>query len=518
MRKPMKDVAFSTALSAMAAVLSYANAWSAGTDTSAVLSPATTLWATRGLPQTASAEPMGAGRLTISIAGTWYKQDRSIPNAAPQSADVTTGIAAFSFGINSYFDVFASGAGYGILAGDNSQYGQGSICGGIQGSLPLPGLSPLHLGAQLSLIGGTSSNQINKNYADGYDYFNTRTYYDFLGKILESLTFGNDSLGIKIHFNQGAAMLLENDNSKFLLLGSGIQASVHPMIVLGLELNSRTSLDSINVRTDPLWLTPSILFRTPYYFNALIGVDVSLSKDRTGNAASRALEPFRLFGGFVFSFDLLAAKRRAERQKALLAKAETERRIREAQYRTDMLARKAKADSIAMAQAREAERLRADSLAQKAREDSIALAEVKRKLEEERSKRSDAEKQLLSTGLLLLDAVYFESGKSQISINSFPYLNIIGKMLTKYPKLQIEVSGHTDNIGKYESNLTLSQARAEAVRRYLIQVAPELLTRISARGYGPTQPKAPNTTAEGRKMNRRTELQVLNKETLKEYN
>jgi len=128
------------------------------------------------------------------------------------------------------------------------------------------------------------------------------------------------------------------------------------------------------------------------------------------------------------------------------------------------------------------------------------------------------EQQLLTTGLLLLDAVYFETGKAQISINSFPYLNIIGKMLTKYPKLQIEVSGHTDNVGNYDRNITLSQARAEAVRRYMIQVAPELLIRISARGYGPTQPKGLNTTAEGRKMNRRTELQVLNKEVLKEYN
>ena len=195
-----------------------------------------------------------------------------------------------------------------------------------------------------------------------------------------------------------------------------------------------------------------------------------------------------------------------------------EKRIQAAQRRSALIARKAKLDSIAMAKSREEEQRKADSLAQKAREDSIAMADLKLKLEEERSKRSDAEKQLLSTGLLILDAVYFQSGKSQISINSFPYLNIIGKMLTKYPKLQIEVSGHTDNIGKYDRNIVLSQARGEAVRRYLIQVAPDLLTRISARGYGPTQPKAPNSTAEGRKMNRRVELQVLNKEVLKEYN
>jgi outer membrane protein OmpA-like peptidoglycan-associated protein len=486
----------------------------------AMMSPATTMWATRGLTQIASAEPLGAGRLTFNLTGTWYKQDVGYPTVTgvpSQDADVMTGVFAASFGINPYFDVFATAAGYGIFAGDNSEQSKGSICGGIQGSLPLPGLSPLRLGAQLSVIGGISTSPINRNNADGYDYFNTRIYYDFVGRIMESLMFGNDSLGIKFHFNQGAAMMLQNENRKLLLLGAGIQGSVHPMIVIGLELNSRTSLDSLNVRTDPLWLTPSVLVRTPYYFNAELGIDVSVSKARPLPTA-RALEPFRLFGGLIFSFDLLAEKRRAEREKALREKVAMEKRIQAAQRRSALIARKAKLDSIAMAKSREEEQRKADSLAQKAREDSIAMADLKLKLEEERSKRSDAEKQLLSTGLLILDAVYFQSGKSQISINSFPYLNIIGKMLTKYPKLQIEVSGHTDNIGKYDRNIVLSQARGEAVRRYLIQVAPELLTRISARGYGPTQPKAPNSTAEGRKMNRRVELQVLNKEVLKEYN
>jgi outer membrane protein OmpA-like peptidoglycan-associated protein len=461
---------------------------------------------------------MGAGSLTINLTGSWYKQANYFPGTPLLDADVTTGVLAASFGVNSWVDVFASATGFGIFAGDSSKQGKGSICGGIQGSLPLPGLSPLRLGAQMALIGGISSDQINNNGFDGYDYFNTRIYYDFIGKIIETLTFGNDSLGIKLHFNQGAAMILQNDNRKLLLLGAGVQGSVHPMIVLGLELNSRTDLDDIHVQSDPLWLTPSIFVRTPYYFNALVGVDVSLSEERTWSTARRALEPYRLFGSFAFSFDLLAKKRRAEREKTLAEKNEMEKKINDAQRRSALIARKAQLDSITMAKVRAEEQRKVDSLGQKAREDSIALADLKRKLEEERSKRSDAEKQLLSTGLLLLDAVYFETGKAQISINSFPYLNIIGKMLTKYPKLQIEVSGHTDNIGKYDKNIALSQSRAEAVRRYLIQVAPELLTRISARGYGPTQPKAPNTSADGRKMNRRTELQVLNKEVLIEYN
>jgi outer membrane protein OmpA-like peptidoglycan-associated protein len=295
---------------------------------------------------------------------------------------------------------------------------------------------------------------------------------------------------------------------------------VHPILVLGIEASSRTSLENINVKTDPLWLTPSIQLRTPYYFNVIFGSDISLSQGRTGTDV-RALEPFRLFGGFVFSFDLMQRKRHAamEKERHMAAeKTAMEKKAREAQARSDGLALKARTDSLAAAKARDAERLRADSLALKARQDSIVLAETQKKLDEERSKRSDAEKQLLSTGLLLLDAVYFETGKSEININSYPYLNIIGKMLTKYPKLQIEVSGHTDNIGKFQMNMGLSQMRADAVRIYLIQVAPELSGRISARGYGPTQPKSPNTNAQGRRLNRRVELQVLNREALKEYN
>jgi outer membrane protein OmpA-like peptidoglycan-associated protein len=157
-------------------------------------------------------------------------------------------------------------------------------------------------------------------------------------------------------------------------------------------------------------------------------------------------------------------------------------------------------------------------MANKARQDSIALAEAAKRLAEEKAKRSDAEKQLLSTGLLLMDAVYFETGKTTISINSKPYLNIIAKMLVKYPKLNIEVSGHTDNVGGAAYNQNLSQGRSQAVRDYMVTVAPELNGHLTAKGYGMTQPKATNATAAGRTLNRRTELQVLNKDALAEYN
>ena len=91
-------------------------------------------------------------------------------------------------------------------------------------------------------------------------------------------------------------------------------------------------------------------------------------------------------------------------------------------------------------------------------------------------------------------------------------------MLLKYPKLQIEISGHTDNVGSQTSNLKLSQGRAESVMQYMIEAAPGLQGMLTAQGYGFSQPKADNQTTEGRKLNRRTELRVLNTEVLSQYN
>ena len=159
----------------------------------------------------------------------------------------------------------------------------------------------------------------------------------------------------------------------------------------------------------------------------------------------------------------------------------------------------------------------ADVLAKKATDDSLALILAAKDLAYEKGKRSDAEKQLLSTGELLLDAVYFQTGKTIISINSKPYLNIIGKMLLKYPKLQIEVAGYTDNVGGIDYNINLSQGRAESVRNYLTQMEPALSSKLNSHGYGMSMPKADNGTADGRTTNRRVELRVINRDALLEY-
>lgn len=109
-----------------------------------------------------------------------------------------------------------------------------------------------------------------------------------------------------------------------------------------------------------------------------------------------------------------------------------------------------------------------------------------------------------------LDNVYFDFGKSSLRPESYPALDQLAELLRLQPTMVIEIAGHTDNIGSPQSNLQLSQARAEAVRQYLIKkgINPN---RLIARGYGDMQPIAPNTTEEGRQLNRRTEVRILSK-------
>jgi outer membrane protein OmpA-like peptidoglycan-associated protein len=389
------------------------------------------------------------------------------------------------------------------------------------------------MGGQAALIGGTSQNQINTYRSDGYNYFETRTGYDFLAKLLQTFRTGSEDWGFKLHLNEAGVIAINKGDPTLLLLGAGLQANLG-FAVLGAELNSRTRFNDMAFGTDPLWVTPSLHIRTPYQMNAMVGVDVSVSQDRSNNLP-RSLEPYRVFGSLAFSFDMLAGQKRAEitrKEKAAREKAALENKAARSENQVASLTMKSLDDSVALAKEKKNGRVQMDSmqrksdndarvssaaadvLAQKAIADSIQAAS---NLAMEKEKRSDAEKKLLSTGELLLDAVYFKTGMAVIMINSKSYLNIIGKMLLKYPKLQIEVAGYTDNIGGKEYNINLSQSRADAVRNYLIEIAPALSSSLSSHGYGMSMPKQDNGTAEGRLANRRVELRVTNTNMLQEY-
>lgn len=109
---------------------------------------------------------------------------------------------------------------------------------------------------------------------------------------------------------------------------------------------------------------------------------------------------------------------------------------------------------------------------------------------------------------LTLNNIYFETGKSNLLKSSFAELNTLFNVLNSNPKMTIQISGYTDNVGKAQDNIVLSEARANAVKKYISDKGIDN-NRIIAKGYGSGNPKASNNTEEGRSQNRRVEIMVL---------
>lgn len=110
--------------------------------------------------------------------------------------------------------------------------------------------------------------------------------------------------------------------------------------------------------------------------------------------------------------------------------------------------------------------------------------------------------------VIALNNIFFELAKSSLQSDSYPELNRLVQLLTERPKMTIEISGHTDDIGSDEANNKLSQDRADAVKNYLLSksIAP---IRLLAKGYGETKPKVANDSDEHRQQNRRVEFVIV---------
>lgn len=109
---------------------------------------------------------------------------------------------------------------------------------------------------------------------------------------------------------------------------------------------------------------------------------------------------------------------------------------------------------------------------------------------------------------LALDNIYFESGSAKLDTNSNYALNVLKEAFVKYPNLKVEVSGHTDNTGDPNANLTLSIQRANSVKEYLVSMGVQA-DRMASLGFGITKPVASNETEEGKAKNRRIEFKIL---------
>jgi outer membrane protein OmpA-like peptidoglycan-associated protein len=116
---------------------------------------------------------------------------------------------------------------------------------------------------------------------------------------------------------------------------------------------------------------------------------------------------------------------------------------------------------------------------------------------------------ITQNSLKILDKVYFDTGKSSIQKRSYALLSQIAQVLGAHPEIKtIQIEGHTDNKGNAEANKTLSGARAESVRVYLITRGVEG-TRLRAAGFGADKPQDSNDTVKGREANRRVEFNIL---------
>jgi outer membrane protein OmpA-like peptidoglycan-associated protein len=134
---------------------------------------------------------------------------------------------------------------------------------------------------------------------------------------------------------------------------------------------------------------------------------------------------------------------------------------------------------------------------------ALEAAELQRQIDELQAKETDR-------GLVLtLGDVLFTTGQADLKAGVASNLGRLATFLNQNPGRNVEIEGHTDNVGSDEYNQALSQRRADSVRSFLIQqgVGPE---RIRTSGKGEHQPVADNESGGGRQQNRRVEVIIEN--------
>lgn len=109
---------------------------------------------------------------------------------------------------------------------------------------------------------------------------------------------------------------------------------------------------------------------------------------------------------------------------------------------------------------------------------------------------------------LLAKSIYFKTNSDQIIGDSYTILNEIANIMLQYPNTQFGIDGHSDNTGEPSYNLYLSKKRASSVQKYLSEKGVSE-SRLYAEGYGVSQPTHSNKTADGRKRNRRVEINYI---------
>ncbi len=104
--------------------------------------------------------------------------------------------------------------------------------------------------------------------------------------------------------------------------------------------------------------------------------------------------------------------------------------------------------------------------------------------------------------------IKFKTGKSEVDPACDRTMTAIAAIMSDYPGFHVQVDGHTDNVGNPDANRRLSQERAEAVVKYLVEKKAVDGKRLSAKGFGDSKPIADNKTKKGQAKNRRVDFTV----------
>lgn len=132
-----------------------------------------------------------------------------------------------------------------------------------------------------------------------------------------------------------------------------------------------------------------------------------------------------------------------------------------------------------------------------------------KELDEYREVQRDLELAPIKVGAsIVLKNLYFDTGKFDLRSESFTELKQILEILKEYPNMEVLIAGHTDDVGQDQSNQTLSENRAAAVRSYLTGKGIPT-KRINSQGLGEKSPIVPNTSAGNRQLNRRVEFSIV---------
>ena len=112
---------------------------------------------------------------------------------------------------------------------------------------------------------------------------------------------------------------------------------------------------------------------------------------------------------------------------------------------------------------------------------------------------------------IILKNVFFETGSAKLKPTSYAELGRLTKLMSDFPAMRIEISGHSGKGGSKATNQRLTEAGAKSMVDFLISEGVDA-GRLEYKGYAFDQPVADNSTKEGRAMNRRVEFKVLSTE------